>query len=133
MPTCKTVPSWTSTCCDVTTVNRALMICNWTPSSVCGPIKQLHIVVTILSIRNFPGFDESGIFPVKCPYAINFCKQSNAVMWILDDLLWHASSKGRKYFSVLIVLDESFFGSGNAVDSWFVLFWEVSFFSSSTI
>lgn len=57
------------------------------PSSVCGPEKQAHIVSTILSISNFPGVVESGTFAAKCPYAINFCKQSKAVTTILEDLL----------------------------------------------
>lgn len=114
--TWSTFPSWTSIYCDVTTVRSALIICNSTPSSVCGPLKQLHIVDTIRSIRKRPGLDESGIFPVKWPYAINFCKQSNAVTTIRGVLLWHANSKGRKYFSALITLFESFLGDGNAVD-----------------
>lgn len=92
------------------------MICNSTPSSVCGPLKQLHIVVTMRSIKNRPGLDESGIFPVKWPYAINFCKQSSAVTTIRGVLLWHANSNGRKYFSALMTFDESFRGNGSAVD-----------------
>lgn len=114
--TCSTLPSCTSMYCDVTTVKSALIICNSTPSSVCGPLKQLHIVDTIRSIRNRPGFDESGIFPVKWPYAMSFCRQSSAVTTMRGVLLWHANSNGRKYFSAFNALVESFFGNGKAVD-----------------
>ena len=48
------------------------MICNCTPSSVCGPLKQPQIVSTIRSISRLPGVVVSGVLPVKCPYAINF-------------------------------------------------------------
>lgn len=85
--TCRTFPSCTSTYCDVTTVKSALIICNSTPSSVCGPVKQLHIVETMRSIKYFPGLDESGMLPVKWPYAMSFCRQSNAVTTIRGVLL----------------------------------------------
>lgn len=116
LQTRRTFPSWTSMYCDVTTVNSALIICNSTPSSVCGPLKQLHIVDTMRSITYRPGLDESGILPVKWPYAISFCKQSSAMTTIRGVLLWHANSNGRKYFSALIGLVESFLGRGKAVD-----------------
>lgn len=46
------------------------MICNKIPSSVCCPVKQSHIVSTILSISGLP---ESLVqLPVKWPYAISF-------------------------------------------------------------
>ena len=53
-------------------VCNTLMICSWTPSSVWGPLKQPHIVSTILSISLFPGVVLSVRFPVKWPYAISF-------------------------------------------------------------
>lgn len=56
------------------------MICNWTPSSVCGPLKHPHIVSTIRSIKHFPGVVESGVFPVRWPYAINFWKYMNNII-----------------------------------------------------
>ena len=51
-----------------------LIICNCTPSSVCGPLKQPHIVSTMRSISLLPGVVLSGALPTRCPYAINFYK-----------------------------------------------------------
>lgn len=59
---------------------------------------------------------ESGILPVRWPYAISFWRQSSAVTTILDALLWQANSNGRKYFSAVMMLDASFFGSGRVPD-----------------
>lgn len=54
------------------THRNTLIICNWTPSSVWGPWKQLQMVSTILSISRFPGAPLSGALPVMCPYAMSF-------------------------------------------------------------
>lgn len=54
-----------------------LMICSWTPSSVCGPWKQLQMVSTSLSISLLPGVLLSGALPVMWPYAISFCHGKN--------------------------------------------------------
>lgn len=43
------------------------------------------------------------------------CKQSKAVTTIFGDLLWHASSKGWKYFSATIMVELSL-GNGSAED-----------------
>lgn len=47
------------------------------------------------------------------------------------DLLWHASSNGRKYFSALIVLVASFLGRGSAFECSLVSTWAVSSLISS--
>lgn len=57
------------------------------PSSVWGPMKQAHIVSTILSMSSFPGVVESGSLAARCPYAMSFCKQSKAVITMRWDLL----------------------------------------------
>lgn len=49
-----------------------LMICSCTPSSVCGPWKQLQMVSTSRSMSLFPGVLLSGALPVMWPYAISF-------------------------------------------------------------
>lgn len=48
------------------------MICSCTPSSVCGPWKQLQMVSTSRSISLLPGVLLSGALPVMWPYAISF-------------------------------------------------------------
>lgn len=66
------------------------MICNKIPSSVCCPVKQSHIVSTILSISGLP---ESLVqLPVKWPYAISFwnhfvCLGDSGVL-LRDDIVW---------------------------------------------
>lgn len=54
---------------------RTLMICSWTPSSVCGPWKQLQMVSTSRSISLLPGVLLSGALPVMWPYAISFYRR----------------------------------------------------------
>lgn len=72
-----------------------LMICSCTPSSVCGPWKQLQMVSTSRSISLLPGVLLSGALPVMWPYAISFCtmhrmeKQSRfAIHWAVFGSLW---------------------------------------------
>lgn len=55
---------------------RTLMIWSWTPSSVCGPWKQLQMVSTSRSISLLPGVLLSGALPVMWPYAISFYGQT---------------------------------------------------------
>ncbi len=57
---------------------RTLMICSWTPSSVCGPWKQLQMVSTSRSISLLPGVLLSGALPVMWPYAISFYRGETA-------------------------------------------------------
>ena len=60
--------SWTAQDCEVTMVSSALMICSCTLSSVVGPVKQLQMELTMVSISSCPSsYRLSYLLPVKWP------------------------------------------------------------------